>query len=86
MSVEYGRCLCGARDCPSCGPAQGVHCCQSEDGAAPAWEGACEVCDREWVRCAECGENGVVDDGIVYCGKPEKPYCEWDCEPERASA
>lgn len=61
------RCLCGALDCPSCGPAQGWHVhnatCWGEDGFA------------------ECGQMSYddheADDDVTRC-----LYCEARCDED----
>lgn len=63
LSSPAPRCLCGALDCPSCGPAQGST--------------RCDVCRRlacdEHGTCDECGELAelTVDELCVGCAAAE---------------
>lgn len=46
-----GPCMCGAIDCPSCGPAQGYSRCDD----CGEWDCECE-------ECPECGDNNCDSD------------------------
>ena len=49
---RYGPCMCGATDCPSCGPAQGyevVHVYNRRTG------------QYDWVNPEECDEEAAKD-------------------------
>ena len=35
--MNYGPCMCGATDCPSCGPAQGYEVVRVWDGKRWTW-------------------------------------------------
>lgn len=62
-----GPCMCGAIDCPSCGPAQGATRCEEHDRLA------CDDC----IPCEKCGEILTNDDGPELC-----IHCELDREED----
>ncbi len=63
--IESGRCLCGATDCPSCGPAQGI--CPGCSAESDQWKqaGPCRYCGNESYECYIC-EDVISPNEISY--------------------
>jgi hypothetical protein len=73
MREFVGPCLCGAPDCPSCGPAQGYSACDICGKYACEDHVLCDVCERPFslddlttdnkrrYLCSECLKNHEED-------------------------
>lgn len=73
MARYYGPCMCGATDCPSCGPAQGCEVMRRWNPKLRAYQ---------WVNPEE-GDGGDFADSTFFEPPEREVIDDPFCEPDR---